>query len=72
NCIPTDSAFTFSQLREIQSASKLCETNPEEARRLLQSIRGYLVLIPHKFLSKEYLGPRLPAKEILAPAWFWT
>ncbi|CAF4362888.1 unnamed protein product, partial [Rotaria sp. Silwood2] len=72
NCIPTDSAFTFSQLREIQSASKLCETNPEEARRLLQSIRGYLVLIPHKFLSKEYLGPRLPAKEILAPTWFWT
>ncbi|CAF3487376.1 unnamed protein product [Rotaria sordida] len=72
NCIPTDSAFTFSQLREIQAASKLCETNPEEARRLLQSIRGYLVLIPHKFLSKEYLGPRLPAKEILAPSWFWT
>ncbi|CAF0776017.1 unnamed protein product [Rotaria sp. Silwood1] len=72
NCIPTDSAFTFSQLREIQSSSKLCETNPEEARRLLQSIRGYLVLIPHKFLSKEYLGPRLPAKEILAPTWFWT
>ncbi|CAF3695859.1 unnamed protein product [Adineta steineri] len=72
NCIPTDSAFTFTQLREIQSASKLCETNPDEARRLLQSVRGYLVLIPHKFLSKEYLGPRLPAKEILAPAWFWT
>ncbi|CAF0918739.1 unnamed protein product [Didymodactylos carnosus] len=72
NCIPTDSAFTFVQLREIQAASKLSQTNPDEARRLLTSVRGYLVLIPHKFLCKEYLAPRMPAKEILAPVYFWT
>ena len=59
-------SFPSHMTQQLNKAKSLKDTNPEEARELLEStVRGNLVLFPHQFLVNEDLRPPLGSKENL-------
>ncbi len=72
NCIPSDKIHSYQELRNIQKEATLAQTNPEEARVLLEKVKGHLVLMPLLFLSHENLGALAGTKEGLMPNSIWT
>nr|WCC59855.1 phospholipase D2 ScoTox-alphaI [Hottentotta saulcyi] len=71
-CIPTDEVHTYSELRQYISQPGLCKTDPDTAQKLLDKIKGYLVLFPLYFLCSENLTPAPGTKEALMPVSLWT
>lgn len=72
NCIPSDDILTLEDLRGLLREATLAESDPEEARVVLQKVKGHLVLLPLQFLSKENLIPPTGSKEALIPTVVWT
>ncbi|KAJ8254753.1 hypothetical protein GJAV_G00196990 [Gymnothorax javanicus] len=71
-CLPTDSIHTLRALRELSSVERLCDTDPESARKELEAIRGILVHFPQRFLYEENLMPPISSKERMVPMDVWT
>lgn len=70
--MPTDAVLTLHQLRDHDKKPKLADTDPDEAKVLLDRVRGHLVLLPLQFLSNDNLTPAAGTKEALAPTVIWT
>jgi hypothetical protein len=62
----------FEQLKDYQKQTSLSQTSPNDARRELGKIKGYLVLYPSRFLYHQDLTPPLGTKEKLLPTTLWT
>ena len=71
-CLPTDAVETFQALHEYQKKTPMSQTDPVQARQLLQKVQGHLVLMPLQFLRGENLQPTINTKEGLAPTIIWT
>jgi hypothetical protein len=71
-CIPTDDVRTLHELHEYQQRPVMARVDPDEARRQLRKVKGYLVLLPLQFLVSENLTPAAGTKEALAPTVIWT
>lgn len=71
-CLPSDHVLTFDDLRRYTKEPSLSDTDEEEARKLLENVRGHVVLIPLLFLEKETLTPSTGSKEALLPTILWT
>lgn len=71
-CLPYNGSHNMRELKEYTSQSRLCDTDPEQAREELKAIRGLLVHFPLKFLCEENLLPPLGTKEGMAPVGLWT
>ncbi|XP_037322952.1 phospholipase D2 [Pungitius pungitius] len=71
-CLPTNSVHNMRQLKEYASEERLCDTDPEQAKKELKAVRGLLVHFPLKFLCEENLLPPLSTKEGMAPVGLWT
>jgi len=70
--VPTDQVKSFAQLREYLNKPKLVHTDPQEARKCLEKVRGHLVLMPLNFLENEDLTPAWGTGEKLMPSSLWT
>ncbi|KAM9332850.1 phospholipase D2 [Pholidichthys leucotaenia] len=71
-CLPFNGVHNMNELKEYTSQERLCDTDPEQAIKELQAIRGLLVHFPLKFLCEENLLPPLNTKEGMAPIGLWT
>ena len=71
-CIPTDAVRTLNELHAYQQLPVMALVDADEARRKLQKVKGYLVLLPLQFLAGENLTPATGTKEALAPTIVWT
>ncbi|XP_023231888.1 phospholipase D1-like, partial [Centruroides sculpturatus] len=56
-CVPTNETTTYKELMEYTNRPRLAVTDIKLAEMLLQKIKGYLILFPLYFLSKESLKP---------------
>ncbi|ODN06603.1 Phospholipase D1 [Orchesella cincta] len=56
-CIPTDKCDSFIKLQEYQDTHALTVTDSVRASKMLRDVKGHLVTLPLKFLSKENLLP---------------
>ncbi len=54
------------------TAQRLCDKDIEESQKLLQNIRGFLVLLPLFFLRDEDLKPERLTGEGMMPDELWT
>ncbi|GFT14262.1 phospholipase D1 [Nephila pilipes] len=72
HCIPSDKVQSFRDLKNQQLIPPLATSNPEEARKKLRDIRGYLVAFPYFFLCNEKLALTLSTKERYLPISVWT
>ncbi|XP_071112498.1 phospholipase D1-like isoform X2 [Haliotis cracherodii] len=72
NCIPCDDVHSFTDLKKFQSEKTLVETNQSEAEKLLQKVKGHVVLMPLNFLKNENLAPKVGTKEAILPSYLWT
>uniref|UniRef100_A0A4W5LQI5 Phospholipase n=1 Tax=Hucho hucho TaxID=62062 RepID=A0A4W5LQI5_9TELE len=72
NCLPCNSVHNMRELKEHSGLERLCDTNPQQAKEELESVRGLLVHFPLNFLSEENLLPPLGSKEGMAPTELWT
>ncbi|CAG2106344.1 unnamed protein product [Medioppia subpectinata] len=70
--VPTDQVRTFAQLKDYLTRPKLVHTDPQEAQRQLDRVRGHLVLMPLNFLEDEELTPQWGTGEKLMPNSLWT
>ena len=70
--MPTDHTLSLPQLRELQTQPTLATTDPDEARVLLEKVKGHLVLLPLLFLAAENLTPAAGTREALVPKVLWT
>jgi len=50
----------------------MATSDPDEARVLLEKVKGHLVLLPLQFLAGENLTPAAGTREALAPKVLWT
>uniref|UniRef100_A0A672JQ14 Phospholipase n=1 Tax=Salarias fasciatus TaxID=181472 RepID=A0A672JQ14_SALFA len=71
-CLPYNGAHNMREVKEYSGAARLCNTDPDQAKEELKSIRGLLVHFPLKFLCEENLLPPLNTKEGMAPVGLWT
>ncbi|XP_061105920.1 phospholipase D2 isoform X1 [Conger conger] len=71
-CLPSNSIRNLRALRELSTVKHLYQTDPEQARKELEAIRGLLVYFPLDFLSEEYLLPPISSKERIVPMEVWT
>ncbi|KAG5843907.1 hypothetical protein ANANG_G00155870 [Anguilla anguilla] len=71
-CLPSNSIRNLRALRELSSVKYLYETDPEQARKELEAVKGLLVYFPLDFLSEEYLLPPISSKERMVPMEVWT
>ncbi|XP_036420289.1 phospholipase D2 [Colossoma macropomum] len=71
-CLPLDSIRNMRELQEHVSTRNLAQTDPEQASRELQAIRGILVHFPLHFLCEENLLPPPGTKERMVPLEVWT
>ncbi|OQV18121.1 Phospholipase D1 [Hypsibius exemplaris] len=71
-CVPNDRVHSFSELREFEKQKTINETDPDQARQVLQGVRGYLVKFPLKFLKDSKLLPACSTAAGLVPAINWT
>ncbi|KAG7484857.1 hypothetical protein MATL_G00053770 [Megalops atlanticus] len=71
-CLPSNTIRNLRALRELTSAERLCEADPERARKELEAVRGLLVHFPLHFLCEEYLLPPISSKERMVPMEVWT
>ncbi|XP_013089460.2 phospholipase D1-like [Biomphalaria glabrata] len=71
-CLPTDNVTNFAKMRQYQTVLPLAQTDEAEAMKLLNKVKGYLVLLPLQFLRDENLAPRVGQKEALLPISLWT
>ncbi|CAG7818835.1 unnamed protein product [Allacma fusca] len=71
-CVPTDNCQTFARLREYQQDTPLCHLNPDAARKALEKVQGFLVMLPLQFLCQENLLPATGTREALMPTALWT
>ncbi|GFY00693.1 phospholipase D1 [Trichonephila clavipes] len=72
HCLPSDKMLSFRDLRDYQMLPTLADSDPEQARKKLKDIRGYLVVFPFFFLCKEKLALALSTKERYLPISVWT
>ncbi|CAD5118946.1 DgyrCDS7620 [Dimorphilus gyrociliatus] len=72
NCIPSNKATSFSNMKAMQSEEQLFLKDPEESEELIKKIHGHLVLLPYFFLKDEVLAPSLTKKEAFIPTNTWT
>jgi len=72
SCVPTDETLTLRELREHQQNALMATSDPDEARVLLEKVKGHLVLLPLQFLAGENLTPAAGTREALAPKVLWT
>ncbi|KAJ8396444.1 hypothetical protein AAFF_G00017500 [Aldrovandia affinis] len=71
-CLPSNSIRSLRALREMSSMERLCETDPERARKELEAVSGLLVHFPLNFLCEECLLPPISSKERMIPLDVWT
>ncbi|XP_065841393.1 phospholipase D1-like [Oscarella lobularis] len=67
NCLPSEHAKTFADVRNIRSTPTLAKTDRSAAKEKLKDVKGHLVLMPVKFLDEENLLPSLGTAEGLIP-----
>lgn len=70
--IPCDYVSNFEQLKEYQKTKCLNQTDALKAKAEISKVRGFLVIYPSQFLSKQDLTPPLGTKENLLPKSLWT
>ncbi|KAA3677727.1 phospholipase D1/2 [Paragonimus westermani] len=70
--IPANSLKTFSACQQQRQKIPLSVGDPQNAAKLLKSIRGSLVTFPHEFLDDEDLTPPIATIENVAPSKLWT
>lgn len=70
--LPCDYVSNFEQLKEYQKSKCLNQTDTSKANSELNKIKGFIVLYPSQFLSKQDLTPPLGTKENLLPKSLWT
>lgn len=70
--IPCDYVSNFEQLKEYNKQPGLNQTDKPKAKAELNKIKGYIVLYPNQFLSRQDLTPPLGTKEKLLPNKLWT
>lgn len=72
HCLPSDKMYNFREIRNLQLTPPLATSNPEEARKKLKEISGYLVAFPFLFLCDEKLALTLSTRERYLPVSVWT
>ncbi|KAG8336795.1 hypothetical protein J6590_038343 [Homalodisca vitripennis] len=72
NCIPTDQVTDFQSLRTYQERINLHCSDPGSAAKLLQDIKGHLVMLPLNFLRNEILTPNPSSVNGMMPTTLWT
>jgi phospholipase D1/2 len=71
-CIPCDYVSNFEELKAYNKTPGLNSTDTSKARAELNKIKGFIVLYPNRFLSRQDLTPPLGTKEKLLPTRLWT
>ncbi|XP_029029623.3 phospholipase D1 [Betta splendens] len=71
-CLPSNAVHNMRELREYSNEQRLCDADPDQARKELKDVRGLLVHFPLKFLCEENLLPPKGTKEGMAPVGLWT
>ncbi|XP_054268857.1 phospholipase D1-like [Macrosteles quadrilineatus] len=72
NCIPSDEVTNFQTLRLYQDKMPLHCTDPSFAEKLMQDIKGHLVMLPLNFLRDEILTPNPSSVNGMMPTTLWT
>ncbi|OWF47594.1 Phospholipase D1 [Mizuhopecten yessoensis] len=71
NCFPDDRIMSFAEFEEYQKQTVLAETDPQEAKKLLSKVKGYVVLVPLNFLKME--NSIIPVgRESILPVSVWV
>lgn len=71
NCVPSDAVSSFSELEAREKATKLSDTDPAQARTMLEELRGLLVLFPYGFLRNENLQSVIFSDKGILPSTLW-
>ena len=72
NCVPSNNMNSFEKVELIRKVEPLYKKDPQQARDLLEGIRGHLVCFPDEFLSQEDLSPPQISKENVVVTIVWT
>lgn len=72
-CLPSDNILNFTDLRSYPNSVSLNKTNPNEAKRRLDCVKGFIVDFPLEFLSNEKkFFPDFVTAEGILPKEMWT
>ncbi|KAM9788578.1 phospholipase D2 [Neosynchiropus ocellatus] len=71
-CPPCNSIHNMALLKEYTTKDRLCDSDPDQAKKELQRVQGLVVHFPLKFLIEENLLPPLNTKEGMVPVGLWT
>ena len=70
-CIPDDRVKTFQQIKEMKE-DPLAETDPAQAKKELEKVKGRIVFMPLYFLEhEESIIPSGANKEAVMPMRLW-
>lgn len=72
HCIPTDHVNNFEEMRDYMNVDPLYITEISKAEKMLEDIKGHIVLWPLEFLCDENLQPPVKTVEGIMPVALWT
>ncbi|XP_071133944.1 phospholipase D1-like isoform X1 [Mytilus edulis] len=71
-CLPNNQVLSFNEADAYMQEKSMAETDPATARQELKRVRGYLVLMPLKFLDNENSIIPFGGREAILPVSVWV
>lgn len=71
-CLPNNQVLSFNEADVYMQEKSMAETDPATARQELKRVRGYLVLMPLKFLDNENSIIPFGGREAILPVSVWV